>query len=86
MSRSAYYGITCIMDFCHFWIAECYEVGDSFSVRGGEFTEEIQYRHVNATKSYPHFGSFAADAVMCSNLFYVFFNFFLLFLHVLFLA
>ena len=38
-------------------------------------------RHVNATKSYLHFGRFAEDAVLCSNFFC-----FLLFLGVLFLS
>ena len=38
-------------------------------------------RHVNATKSYLHFGRFAGEAILCSNFFR-----FLLFLDVLFLS
>ena len=38
-------------------------------------------RHVNATKSYLHFGRFAGEAILCSNFFC-----FLLFLDVLFLS
>ena len=41
----------------------------------------ILTRHVNATKSYLHFGHFAGEAILCSNFFC-----FLLFLDVLFLS
>ena len=47
--------------------------------------------HVNATKLYLHFGHFAGDAVLCSNIYFFFFVFvfvlfLFLFLGVLFLS